>query len=268
MYIQPVQSDGGDGARGYGDVGALGGRHGLAHEQAPSPPAGHERPQRERHAHRAHDDVGERQVDDVQVARRRALAGHVLLAALPEHDEAHQPVGHQPDDEQHAVRDHDGHLQVQHQNLVAVQLVLEQRVHGQLDGEVERARAAAAAVVAVVERVVVARVAEKTAAGPTTTAAATAAFDRRLDQRGHHGHEPVEVVLVQFGRIEHNNNVLTLFRYGPPLSPIIYAGPWPSSCRRHRHRLPSWRSFGDVPRVPMVFTGPEICKNIKNQNGF
>lgn len=226
VYVQPVQSDGGDGARGYGDVGALGGRHGLAHEQAPSPPAGHERPQRERHAHRAHDDVGERQVDDVQVARRRALAGHVLLAALPEHDEAHQPVGHQPDHEQHAVRDHDGHLQVQHQNLVAVQLVLEQRVHGHFDGEVERARAAAVAVVvaavaAVVERVVVARarVEQTAAAGPTTAAAAAAAtapFDRRLDQRGHHGHEPVEVVLVQFRRVEHNNG------FRPPTPPFRY----------------------------------------------
>lgn len=133
----PVQSDGCYGTRGYGYVGALGGRHGLAHDQTPGPAAGHERPQRERHAHHAHDDVGERQVDDVQVAGRRSLAGHVLLAALAEHDEAHQSVGHESDDEKHAVRDHDGHLQVHHQHLVHVQLVVEYHVQRQFDAAVE-----------------------------------------------------------------------------------------------------------------------------------
>jgi len=207
----PVQSDSGYGARGHGYVGALGGRHRLAHDQPPRPAAGHERPQRERHAHHAHDDVGERQVDDVQIARRRPLAGHVLLAALPEHDEAHQPIGHEPDDEQRTVRDHDGHLQVQHQHLVHVQLVLEYHVQRPLDGEVERAVAAAATVAAAAPVEGAVRAVQT---GPTvvvviavTVVAATAAFHRRLDQRGYHGHEPV--VLVKFRRVEHDGAGLT-----------------------------------------------------------
>lgn len=215
----PVQGDGGYGARRYGDVGALGCRNGLAHDQAPGPPTRHQGPQRERHAHRAHDDIGKRQVHNVQVPGRRALAGDVLLAALPEHDEAHQPVGHQSDDEQHAVRDHDGHLQVQHQHLVSVQLVLEYRVHRSHHRDVERpvVHVFAAAPSVVVATAAVVRVVGTGGAG-SPDHAHVASVDRGLDQRGHHGHEPVEFVFVQFGWVEHNGAAVSPPPPPPPIS--------------------------------------------------
>lgn len=211
LYV-PVQRNGGDGARGHGDVGALRGWHGLAHDQAPRPPARHECPQRERHAHHAHDDVGERQVDDVQVARRRPLAGHVLLAALPEHDEAHQHVGHEPNHEQHAVRDHDGQFRVQYQHFIAVQLIFEYHVQRVVHAEVEGTVVLVAA--GFVVRCPVGSVPE--AAGTS----APTAVHRGLDQRGHHRHEPVEVVvLVQFRRVEHGAcGARSAVAFGRPLN--------------------------------------------------
>lgn len=92
----PVESDGGDGSCTDGDVGALCDGHQLAQQDAEGPASAQQRDEGEGHDQHAEPEVGDGEVDDVQVSRCRARVGEGAPGALACHHEAEQSVRDHP----------------------------------------------------------------------------------------------------------------------------------------------------------------------------